>query len=59
MLGWSTACHVCSCVIEVAALAGLPHCVVQKAAAVAAVMQQHCEVGDGVVGALLGRIQGL
>jgi DNA mismatch repair ATPase MutS len=34
-----------SCGIEVAALAGLPLAVVQRAAAVAAVMQEHCEEG--------------
>lgn len=44
-----------SCGIEVAALAGLPESVVQRAAAVAAVMQEHCEAGDG--GGLLDRIQ--
>lgn len=32
-----------SCGIEVAALAGLPNSVVQRAAVVAAVMQEHCE----------------
>lgn len=45
-----------SCEIEVAAWAGLPHCVVPRAAAVAAVMQQLCEVWDGGVGGLLDRI---
>jgi DNA mismatch repair ATPase MutS len=34
-----------SCGIKVAALAGLPAAVVQRAAAVAAVMQQQCEAG--------------
>jgi DNA mismatch repair ATPase MutS len=48
-----------SCGIEVAALAGLAHCVVQRAAAVAAAMQQHCEVGGQGVGGLLDRIQEL
>jgi DNA mismatch repair ATPase MutS len=35
------------CGIEVAALAGLPDSVVQRAASVAAVMQEHCEAGGG------------
>lgn len=48
-----------SCGIEVAALAGLPKCVVQRAAAVAAVMQLHCEVGYEGVGGLLTRINDL
>jgi len=49
-----------SCGIEVAALAGLPDAVVQRAAAVAGVMQEHCEGrGDGGRGAqaLLRMIQ--
>lgn len=36
-----------SCGIEVAALAGLPGAVVQRAAVVAAAMQEHCEGGSG------------
>jgi DNA mismatch repair protein MutS len=50
-----------SCGIEVAALAGLPASVVQRAAAVAAVMQQHCEAaGDrgSDAGGLVRQIQG-
>lgn len=50
-----------SCGIEVAALAGLPDAVVQRAASVAAVMQQHCEAGDrrgGVQGGLIQKLQG-
>lgn len=50
-----------SCGIEVAALAGLPQSVVHRAAAVAAVMQQHCEVLEEgpSMGGLLDRIQDL
>jgi DNA mismatch repair ATPase MutS len=49
-----------SCGIEVAALAGLPPAVVQRAAAVAAAMQEHCEEGCGATGeGLIGKIQDL
>lgn len=50
-----------SCGIEVAALAGLPDSVVQRAASVAAVMQEHCEAGGGQGGAqdgLTRKLQG-
>lgn len=50
-----------SCAIEVAVLAGLPDSVVQRAASVAAVMQEHCEAGGGrggLQGGLMQKLQG-